>query len=80
GEHEIVRIPGSRLIPQGRILSGEALSQLPRDREIVLYCKAGARSAEVLAELRRQGYRRVDHVPGGVLAWVREIDPSLPLY
>jgi molybdopterin/thiamine biosynthesis adenylyltransferase/rhodanese-related sulfurtransferase len=80
GEHEIVRIPGSRLIPQGHILSGEALSQLPRDREIVLYCKAGARSAEALAELRRQGYRHVDHVPGGVLAWVREIDPSLPLY
>lgn len=80
GEHEIVHIPGSRLIPQGRFMSGEALSNLPLDREIVLYCKAGARSAEVLAGLRRLGYSRVKHVPGGVLAWVREIDPSLPLY
>jgi len=80
GEHEIVRIPGSRLIPQGRFVAGEALSNLPLDRDIVLYCKAGARSAEVLADLRRQGYSQVKHVPGGVLAWVKEIDPSLPLY
>ncbi|MEO6201327.1 MAG: rhodanese-like domain-containing protein, partial [Cryobacterium sp.] len=80
GEHEIVRIPGSQLISQGHFVSGEALSNLSRDRDIILYCKAGARSAEVLASLRRSGYSRVQHVPGGVLDWVREIDPSLPLY
>lgn len=80
GEHEIVCIPGSRLIPQGVILSGHALPHLPRDRDIVLYCKAGTRSAEVLAELRRQGYSRVTHVLGGVLAWVKEIEPSQPVY
>jgi molybdopterin/thiamine biosynthesis adenylyltransferase/rhodanese-related sulfurtransferase len=80
GEHEIVCIPGSRLIPQGGILSGHDLAHLPRDRDIVLYCKAGTRSAEVLAELRRQGYSRVTHVRGGVLAWVKEIEPSQPVY
>jgi adenylyltransferase/sulfurtransferase len=80
GEHEIVRIPGSRLIPQGRFVSGAALLNLPLDRDIVLYCKAGGRSVEVLADLRRHGYSRVKHVLGGVLAWVTDIDPSLPRY
>jgi molybdopterin/thiamine biosynthesis adenylyltransferase/rhodanese-related sulfurtransferase len=80
GEHEIVRIPGSRLIPQGHFFVAETLSNLPRDRDLVLYCKAGVRSAEVRAELGRQGFGRVKHVPGGVLAWVKQIDPSLPLY
>lgn len=80
GEHEIVHIPGSRLISQSRFGPGEVFSDLPLDRDIVLYCKTGVRSAEVLADLRRRGYNRVKHVQGGVLAWVREIDPSLPLY
>ena len=80
GEHEIVRIPGSRLIPQGRIFSGEALPELHQDRDIVLHCKAGTRSADVLAELARQGYTRVQHVQGGVLAWVKEIEPTKPVY
>jgi len=79
-EREIVHIPGSRLIPQGRFVAGAALSDLPLERTIVLYCKAGARSVAVLADLRRHGYSRVTHVPGGVLAWVTEIDPSLPRY
>jgi len=80
GEHEIVCIPGSRLIPQGGILSGSALASLARDRDIVLYCKGGTRSSGVLAELRRQGYSRVSHLQGGVLAWVKEIEPSQPVY
>jgi len=80
GEHEIVRIPGSRLIPVALILGGGAVSQVRLDQNIVLYCKAGIRSAEALSELRRQGYSRIQHVQGGVLAWAKEIDPSLPLY
>ncbi len=80
GEYEIVRIPGARLVPQGSILSGEALRTLSKDRDIVLYCKAGPRSADMLIELRRVGYTRVTQVEGGVLAWVREIAPSLPMY
>lgn len=80
GEHAIVSIPGSRLIPQGRILSGEALGELRQDRDVVLHCKAGTRSANVLAELQRQGYTRVKHLTGGVLAWVNEIEPTKPVY
>jgi molybdopterin/thiamine biosynthesis adenylyltransferase/rhodanese-related sulfurtransferase len=79
-EYEIVRIPGSVLVPKGEILSGRALASLPQDRQIVLYCKSGVRSAETLAALKGAGFRDAVHVQGGVLAWVKRIDPSLPAY
>jgi sulfur-carrier protein adenylyltransferase/sulfurtransferase len=79
-EYEIVRIPGSVLIPKGDILSGEALASLPQDKQIVLHCKSGARSAEALAALKAAGFRDAVHVHGGVLAWAKQIDPSLPVY
>ncbi|MDU0290997.1 adenylyltransferase/sulfurtransferase MoeZ [Saccharothrix longispora] len=79
-EYEIVRIPGSVLIPKDRILSGEAFAELPQDKQVVLHCKSGARSAEALAALHRAGFSDAVHVGGGVLAWAREIDPALPTY
>jgi adenylyltransferase/sulfurtransferase len=79
-EYEIVKIPGSVLIPKGEILNGNALSQLPQDKEIVLYCKSGVRSAESLAALKAAGLGNSVHVQGGVLAWVNQVDPSLPSY
>jgi adenylyltransferase/sulfurtransferase len=79
-EFEIVRIPGSVLIPKDRILSGEALAELPQDRPIVLHCKSGARSAEALAALHKAGFGDAVHVGGGVLAWANQVDPSLPTY
>jgi adenylyltransferase/sulfurtransferase len=79
-EYEIVRIPGSVLIPKGDILSGEALASLPQDKQIVLHCKSGVRSAEALAALKAAGFRDAVHVHGGVLAWAKQIDPSLPVY
>lgn len=80
GEHDIVRIDGARLIPQGRILAGEAWDELPQDREIVFHCKAGTRSANVLAAARQAGYQRVSHLDGGILAWVRDVEPEKPVY
>ena len=79
-EFEIVRIPGSILIPKDRILSGEAFAELPQDKQIVLHCKSGARSAEALAALHKAGFSDAVHVGGGVLSWAREVDPSLPTY
>jgi adenylyltransferase/sulfurtransferase len=79
-EYEIVRIPGSVLIPKDRILSGEALSELPQDKPLVLHCKSGARSAEALAALHKAGFADAVHVGGGVLAWAKQVDPSLPTY
>ncbi|BCB86668.1 adenylyltransferase/sulfurtransferase MoeZ [Phytohabitans suffuscus] len=79
-EYEIVRIPGATLIPKGEVLSGEALSRFPQDRQIVLHCKSGVRSAEALAALKAAGFKDAVHVQGGVLAWVKQVDPSLPAY
>ncbi|MFE4077877.1 molybdopterin-synthase adenylyltransferase MoeB [Paenarthrobacter sp. YIM B13468] len=80
GEHSIVNIDGSVLIPQGRILSGEAWIELPQDKDIVFHCKAGTRSAAVLEAAQKAGYTRVSHLDGGILAWVRDVEPEKPVY
>lgn len=79
-EYEINKIPGSVLIPKGEILNGKAFDQLPQDKQIVLHCKSGVRSAEALAVLKGAGYSDAVHVGGGVVAWVNQIDPSQPSY
>jgi sulfur-carrier protein adenylyltransferase/sulfurtransferase len=79
-EYEIVSIPGATLIPKGEFLNGSALERMPQDKQIVLHCKSGARSAEVLAVLKSAGFADAVHVGGGVLAWVNQVDPSLPTY
>src|SRR5262249_25884662 len=79
-EYEIVSIPGATLIPKGEFLSGAALEKLPQDRRIVLHCKSGVRSAECLAIVKNAGFSDAVPVGGGVLAWVKQIDPSLPSY
>ncbi|MFC6081436.1 adenylyltransferase/sulfurtransferase MoeZ [Sphaerisporangium aureirubrum] len=79
-EYEIVSIPGAVLIPKGDFLRGTALERLPHDRKIVLHCKSGARSAEALAVLKSAGFSDAVHVGGGVLSWIRTVDPSLPTY
>jgi sulfur-carrier protein adenylyltransferase/sulfurtransferase len=79
-EYEIVSIPGATLIPKDQFLTGAALEQLPQDKRIVLHCKSGARSAEVLAVVKNAGFADAVHVGGGVLAWVNQVDPSLPTY
>lgn len=80
GEAEIVAIPGSVLIPKGRFLDGSALADLPADRQIVLYCKGGVRSAEVLGVVKAAGFSDSVHVGGGVVAWVEQIEPDRPRY
>ena len=79
-EWEINRIPGATLIPKGEIVSGEALSRFPQDRQIVLHCKSGVRSAEALAALKAAGFKDAVHVQGGIVSWVNTVDPSLPSY
>ncbi|MET9028182.1 adenylyltransferase/sulfurtransferase MoeZ [Nocardia sp. NPDC004168] len=79
-EWDIVHIEGAKLIPKDRILSGEALSELPQNRPIVLHCKTGVRSAEALAALKRAGFSDATHLQGGVIAWANQVDKSLPVY
>ena len=79
-EFEIVSIPGATLIPKDEILRGDALASLPQDKQIVMYCKTGVRSAETLAAVKNAGFQDAVHVQGGVTAWVNQVDPSLPSY
>jgi adenylyltransferase/sulfurtransferase len=79
-EWDIVNIPGAVLVPKGEFLSGKALEDLPSDKPIVLHCKSGVRSAEVLAVIRGAGFSDAVHVGGGVVAWVNQIEPEKPSY
>jgi adenylyltransferase/sulfurtransferase len=79
-EWEIVAIPGAQLIPKGEFLSGAALAGLPQHKPIVVHCKSGVRSAEVLAVLKDAGFADAVHVGGGIVAWVNQIEPDKPSY
>jgi adenylyltransferase/sulfurtransferase len=79
-EWEIVSIPGAVLIPKGEFLNGSALEKLPSDKQVVLHCKVGGRSAEVLAVVKGAGFSDAIHVGGGIVAWVNQIEPEKPSY
>lgn len=79
-EFDINRIPGSALIPKGEFLTGEAFAKLPSDKQIVIHCKSGKRSADALAVVKRIGFSDAVHVGGGVVAWVEEIEPQQARY
>ncbi len=77
-ELEISRIEGADLIPLGQ-LAGR-LSELNSADEIVLFCKAGTRSARALELLASAGFRKMKNLHGGINAWAREVDTRLPVY
>jgi adenylyltransferase/sulfurtransferase len=77
-ELEISRINGAQLIPLGQMAA--RLSELDSAEEIVLFCKAGPRSTRALELLLSAGFRKVKNLKGGINAWAREVDPSLPIY
>jgi molybdopterin/thiamine biosynthesis adenylyltransferase/rhodanese-related sulfurtransferase len=79
-EWEIVRIPGAVLIPKQGFLDGTALEKMPQDKQIIIHCKSGVRSAECLAIVKAAGFSNAVHVSGGVIAWAKQIDTSLPVY
>ena len=79
-EYEIVKIPTAHLIPKQGFIDGSVLATLPQDRPIILHCKSGVRSAECLAILKDAGFSDASHVFGGVVAWAKQVDTSLPVY
>ena len=68
-EFEQSRIPGSVLIPKGLFLDLSVLTQLPRDKEIILHCRSGVRSAQCLEVIQSNGFTNSRHLRGGILAW-----------
>ena len=77
-EFAIAKIPGTRLIPLGSL--SEHLHELDTARTYVVHCKSGARSAKAIGQLRRVGFKRLLNLKGGILAWSKEVDPSVPTY
>jgi len=77
-EYQIGKIPGSTLIPLGEV--PQRYQEIPKDREVVVHCKMGGRSAKAAAFLRQQGFKNVKNLKGGILDWSDKVDPSVPKY
>jgi adenylyltransferase/sulfurtransferase len=77
-ELEISRLEGAALYPVGQLAS--RFAELNSADEIVLFCKAGTRSARALEMLVSAGFRKVKNLKGGINAWAKEVDHSLPVY
>ncbi|MGA2561321.1 MAG: molybdopterin-synthase adenylyltransferase MoeB [Terracidiphilus sp.] len=76
-EFQIAQI-GGKLIPQNDV--PQRLAEIPRNREIVVHCRSGARSQKIAEFLKQSGYNDVVNVAGGILAWADEIDPTVQKY
>ena len=77
-ELAISHIKGAENIPLGELAG--VLSKLDPSQEIVLFCKKGSRSRRALELLVSAGFKNVKNLRGGINAWAREVDESLPLY
>ena len=76
-EYQIAQIGGT-LIPQNDVPN--RLAEIPRDREIVVQCRSGARSQRIAELLKQSGYTQVVNLAGGILAWADEIDAKVQKY
>jgi molybdopterin/thiamine biosynthesis adenylyltransferase/rhodanese-related sulfurtransferase len=77
-EWEICRIEGARLVPLGTL--PERLHEFDSSRTYVMQCKVGARSARAIGQLQQAGFKKLLNLRGGVNAWAREVDPTMPTY
>ncbi len=77
-EFAIARIPGTVLVPLPDLPA--RLAEVPRDREVVVHCKSGMRSAKAIEFLKGQGYTRLVNLTGGILAWADAVDPGMAKY
>jgi molybdopterin/thiamine biosynthesis adenylyltransferase/rhodanese-related sulfurtransferase len=77
-ELQISALPDAVNIPLGTLAS--RLSELDSAEEMVVFCKAGTRSARALELLVSAGFKKVRNLKGGINAWAREVDSSLPIY
>ncbi|HEY8227513.1 MAG TPA: rhodanese-like domain-containing protein [Pyrinomonadaceae bacterium] len=78
-EVAIGRIPNSTHIPLGQVLN--RMSEIDPNRETVVHCKMGGRSARAIDALQRSGFKgNLLNLKGGILAWSDEVDPSVPKY
>jgi Rhodanese-related sulfurtransferase len=78
-EYDTARLPDSKLIPLGQVVS--RMSEIDPNRETVVHCKGGVRSARAIEALQRAGFEgKLINLKGGITAWSNEVDPSVPKY
>ncbi|MBN8441494.1 MAG: sulfurtransferase [Thauera sp.] len=77
-EFQICHIGGSQLMPMSSVPA--RLAELERDRETVVICHHGGRSAQVCMFLAHQGFDKVINLAGGVAGWAAQVDPRMPQY
>jgi len=78
-EVAIGRIPNSKHIPLAQVLS--RMDELDPNRETVVHCKMGGRSARAIDALQRSGYTgKLLNLKGGIIGWSNDVDPSVPKY
>jgi rhodanese-related sulfurtransferase len=77
-EFQICRIPGSMLLPLPEI--AQRVGELSKEKDMVVHCKSGMRSAKAIAFLKQQGFQKLTNLKGGILAWAEKIDHAMPRY
>jgi rhodanese-related sulfurtransferase len=77
-EHQTARIEGSKLVPLGEV--AERLGELDQAQEVVAICHHGGRSMQVAMFLEKNGFSKVHNLSGGMVAWSKSVDPSVPVY
>ena len=77
-EHDKAKIAGSQLVPMGQIQA--RVAELPKGNEVVAICHHGGRSMQVAVFLEKNGFPKVHNLAGGIDAWSRTVDASVPLY
>ena len=77
-EYDIANLKGE-LIPMGEIL--QSVERVSKDKPVVIHCRSGARSATVIQQLERQhGFTNLANLKGGIIAYAKEVDSSIPTY
>jgi sulfur-carrier protein adenylyltransferase/sulfurtransferase len=78
-EVEIARLPNAVHIPLAQVLS--RMNEIDPNRETVVHCKMGGRSARAIEALQRSGFTgKLINLKGGIIGWSNEVDPSVPKY
>lgn len=77
-EFDHVNLDGE-LIPMSVVPAN--IDKFDREGQIIVHCRSGARSGNLIHQLQQiKGYDNLYNLEGGILAWAREIDPSMPTY
>lgn len=78
-EYAVARIPEAKHIPLAQVVG--RMAEIDPDRDTVVHCKMGGRSARAIEALRQAGFTgRLTNLKGGITAWSNEVDPSVPKY